>query len=479
MKNKMQKPNNILFNWFLIVVGLTSCSSIKTIEHREIKIPENFNNQNSKLSESYEIVSRSDFFKDPYLKVLIDEALEKNQELKIAEQTILAYEAEIKAKKGEYLPFVGISTIGDSEKVGEFTRNGSVEKQLSLNHEEFPEPLKNLKIGLSASWELDVWKKLRNQKQAAFREFLASWEAQRFLTSQLVSEISSSYYDLITLDMISINLHKYNELQSNALKTVKLLKQAGKSNELAVKRFEAELDRNQNELVKVNQEIIDLENELRFLIGNPNLIIDRPKSFLSLPSLISTSSIETSLLLNRPDIKKAEQELEAAKLDVKSARAAFFPTIEIGGSYGREAFKRELLSLTPESLFYKLALDILSPVFNLSQLKSNLKIANVKQEQSILEYEKVSLKAYLEVSSQLWRIENLQEQLRLQEDQMHSLEEANRISTILFSSARADYLEVLLTQRESLEARNQWIDSQKELIDANIDLYKSLGGGWY
>lgn len=479
MKTNIIKPKVLLITWFSIALGLVSCSSLKPVEHQITGTPETFNFPNSEESVDYEIINRSDFFKDSYLKSLIDEALLNNQELKIAEQSIIAYQAEVKAKKGEYLPFVGLAALGDSEKVGEYTRNGAVEKQLSLDHEEFPEPLKNYKIGLNTNWELDVWKKLRNRKRAAYREYLASWEGQRFLTSQLVSEIATTYYDLITLDLIATNLQQYNELQSNALKTVKLLKQAGKSNELAVKRFEAEYDRNQNELVQVRQEVIDLENELRFLIGNPNREIDRPDGFHAIPSLIPVNSVETRLLLNRPDIKKAEQELEAAKLDVKSARAAFFPTIEIGASYGREAFKRELLSHNPESLFFKLAADLFAPILNLSEIKANLKIANTKQEKAILEYEQVSLKAYLEVSTQLWRLENLQEQLRLQEDQARSLEEANRISNILFFSARADYLEVLLTQRESLEAQNQWIESQKELIDANIGLYKSLGGGWF
>ena len=479
MKTNIIQSKVLFFAWFSIALGLASCSSLKPVEHQIKDTPETFNFPNSEESADYEVVSRSEFFKDPYLKSLIDDALANNQELKIAEQSIIAYQAEVKAKKGEYLPFMALSALGDTEKVGEYTRNGAVEKQLSLDHEEFPEPLKNYKIGLNTNWELDVWKKLRNRKKAAYREYLASWEAQRFLTSQLVSEIATTYYDLVTLDLIATNLQQYNELQSNALKTVKLLKQAGKSNELAVKRFEAEYDRNQNELVQVRQEVIDLENELRFLIGNPNREIGRPHGFQAIPSLIPANSVETRLLLNRPDIKKAEQELEAAKLDVKSARAAFFPTIEIGASYGREAFKRELLSHNPESLFYKLAADLFAPILNLSEIKANLKIANTKQEKAILEYEQVSLKAYLEVSTQLWRLENLQEQLRLQEDQARSLEEANRISNILFYSARADYLEVLLTQRESLEAQNQWIESQKELIDSNIGLYKSLGGGWF
>ena len=479
MKTNIIKPKVFLFAWFSIALGLTSCSSLKPVEHQITNTPKTFNFPNSEESGDFEVVNRSVFFKDPYLKSLIAEALAKNQELKIAEQSIIAYQAEIKAKKGEYLPFIGLAAAVDSEKVGEYTRNGAVEKQLSLDHEEFPEPLKNYKIGLNTSWELDVWKKLRNRKKAAFREYLASWEAQRFLTSQLVSEIATTYYDLITLDLIATNMQQYNELQSNALKTVKMLKQAGKSNELAVKRFEAEYDRNKNELVQVRQEIIDLENELRFLIGNPKREIDRSQEFHSIPSLIPVNSVETRLLLNRPDIKKAEQELEAAKLNVKSARAAFFPTIEIGASYGGEAFRRELLAHSPESMFYKLAADLFAPILNLSEIKANLKIANTKQEEAILEYEQVSLKAYLEVSSQLWRLENLQEKLDLQEDQVRSLEEANRISNILFFSARADYLEVLLTQREYLEAQNQWIESQKELIDANIGLYKSLGGGWF
>ncbi|MGA1773916.1 MAG: TolC family protein, partial [Flavobacteriaceae bacterium] len=142
-------------------------------------------------------------------------------------------------------------------------------------------------------------------------------------------------------------------------------------------------------------------------------------------------------------------------------------------------FKANLLNATPESIFYRIAGELLSPIFNLNELKAQLSIANAHQEQAFLEYQKVSLKAYLEVSTQLWNLENLKNQLALQKDQVTALEEANRISTVLFKAARADYLEVLLTQRESLEAQNQWLDSQKQLINANIALYKAVGGGWF
>ena len=479
MKTKIKLFNRHLIAWVSLVgLGLSGCSSLRPIDHKTAELPKEFSHREPATT-SYEVVGRGSFFNDPHLKSLIDQALAHNQELKIMEQRLAQSKAEVKARKGEYLPSVGLIASGDSEKVGEYTRNGAVEQQLSLQEEEFPEPLKNIRVGLSASWELDVWKKLRNKKKSAYHEYLATGEAQRFMSSQLISEIASSYYDLITLDLISNNLQQYNQLQSNAIKTVKSLKQAGKSNELAVKRFEAEFDRNQSKLIQVRQEVIDLENEIRFLIGSPTMEIKRSQDFTHIPSLIPTQTVATQLLLNRPDVKQAEQELLASKLDVKAARAAFFPSIELGASYGREAFKQQLLAHTPEAMFFKLAADLFSPVVNLNEIKANMRIANAKQEQAFLEYERVSLQSYLEVSSQLWRLENLQEQLRLQEDQADALKEANRISGVLFTSARADYLEVLLTQRESLEAQIQWLESQKDLIDANINLYKSLGGGWF
>ena len=163
----------------------------------------------------------------------------------------------------------------------------------------------------------------------------------------------------------------------------------------------------------------------------------------------------------------------------KAARASFLPSIGINSSYGREAFKAHLLGSTPESVFYRIAGELLSPLFNFNELKAQLAIANAHQEQAYLEYQKTSLKAFLEVSTQLWNVENLKEQLALQKDQVTALEQANTISNVLFKAARADYLEVLLTQRESLEAQNQWLDSQKQLINANIALYKAIGGGWF
>ena len=112
------------------------------------------------------------------------------------------------------------------------------------------------------------------------------------------------------MDLIANNLQQYNQLQSNAIKTVKSLKQAGKSNELAVKRFEAEFDRNQSKLIQVKQEVIDLENEIRFLIGSPTTEIKRSQGFTHVPSLIPTQTVATQLLLNRPDIKQAEQDVK-------------------------------------------------------------------------------------------------------------------------------------------------------------------------
>lgn len=461
-----------------ILLLLTACGSLKPIQHPNYETPKAFTGR-SENSKGLEIAKRGDFFKDEHLLGLIDEALHNNQELKIVAQNVVMAKAEVKGRKGEYLPFIGLGASLDSEKVGRFTRNGAVEHELTLEEKAFPEPLKNQSVGLTASWELDVWKKLRNQKKAAFHEYMASWEAQRFMTSQLISEIASTYYELVTLDLTLKNIEQYNDLQKNALKTVKLLKQAGKSNELAVKRFEAEYDRNQSEVIRVRQEIVGLENEMRLLVGNPTLEIHRTDQFESSPMLFKADEIPVELVLNRPDVKQAMQELEASKLISKAARASFLPSIGINSGYGREAFKAGLIGSTPESIFYRIAAELLSPLLNFNELKAQLAIVNAKQEQAFLEYQKASLKAFLEVSTQLWNVENLKEQLALQKDQVTALLQANTISNVLFKAARADYLEVLLTQRESLEAQNEWLHSQKQLINANIALYKAIGGGWF
>jgi len=196
-----------------------------------------------------------------------------------------------------------------------------------------------------------------------------------------------------------------------------------------------------------------------------------------LPSQLK-AGIPSQLLANRSDIKQAELQLEAAKLDVKVARAEFYPSLDISASVGWNAFKSSYLFKTPESLLYSLVGDVAAPLINRNAIKAEFKSANSRQLQALYNYERTVLNAYLEVSNQLSKIENLQNSFSLKAQQVAALDRSISVSNDLFKSARVDYFEVLMTQRDALESKLELVETQKELINASVYVYRDLGGGW-
>jgi len=465
---------------FLTTLILFSCVPAKTaIREADKTLPKAYKNQ-MKDSINSANVKWKDFFSDTNLVALIDVAIANNQELKMMLQRVEMSKNEIKARKGEYLPFVSIIAGAEVEKVGEFTRNGAVEKNLSIREDEkFPEPLSNFSAGLSASWELDIWKKLRNGKKIAVLEYLASVEGKNFMVTQLVSEIASTYYELMALDNQLLIIEQNLELQTNALRMVKLQKEAARVTQLAVRRFEAELLKNQSNKFIVAQQIVETENLLNFLVGRyPQQIIRSSDTFISKSMDDIKSGIPPDLLANRTDIKKAELELAAAKLNVSVAKANFYPSIGVRAGLGLEAFKPKFLINTPESLTYNLIGDIVSPLINRNAIKAEYSTANNRQLAAIFEYEKTILNAYIEVQNQVSNAQNLKESYLLKESQVEALTESINLSIQLFKSARAEYTEVLLTQREALDSKIEIIETKRDQLLANVKLYQALGGGW-
>jgi len=190
------------------------------------------------------------------------------------------------------------------------------------------------------------------------------------------------------------------------------------------------------------------------------------------------AGIPAQLLDNRPDVKQAEREMAAAKLDVKVAKARFYPSVGISASIGYRAFNPVYLIKSPESLLYSLAGDLVAPLVNRKAIKATYYSANAKQVQAIYNYERTILNAYVEVTNQLAKMNNLQKSYDLKSKQVQALSQSVDISNDLFKSARADYMEVLLTQRDALEAKFELVDTRKQQMNAMVNIYHALGGGW-
>ncbi|MFX0555645.1 TolC family protein [Maribacter sp. CXY002] len=463
----------------LIMVSFESCVPSKTLREAHPDLPESFSHQSMDTLNTAKVQWR-EFFSDPYLITLIDNALVNNQELNIILQQIEVAQNEVKARKGEYLPFVNLKAGAEVEKVGEYTRNGAVEKNLNIREdEEFPEPLTNYSAGIFASWELDIWKKLRNSKKAAVLEYLASVEGKNFMVTNLIAEIADSYYELIALDNQLAIIEQNLEIQENALNMVRLQKQAARATELAVRRFEAEVFKNRSHKFEVQQEIVETENKLNFLIGrSPQPIERNSEGFIESTIGSLHTGVPSQLLQNRPDIRQAEYELAAAKLDIKVAKANFYPSIEINAGLGLQAFKPKFLTSTPESLLYSAIGDIVAPLINRNAIKAEYNTANAKQVMAVYEYEKSILQGYIEVANLISNMENLKKTYDLKADQVKALTESIDLSTRLFRSARIEYIEVLLTQREALESKMELVATKRDQLVARVDMYKALGGGW-
>ncbi|MDZ4714896.1 MAG: efflux transporter outer membrane subunit [Cytophagales bacterium] len=421
-----------------------------------------------------------EFFSDPHLIALIDSALKNNQELNVVLQEIEIARNEVRARKGEYLPFVGLGGSAAVEKPGRYTSRGSSEAAIEIMPgRETPDPLQNYGVGAVATWELDIWKKLRNARKAAVSRYLASTEGKNFLVTNLIAEIARSYFELMALDNELLIVKQNIEIQESALEVVRLQKQTARVTELAVRRFEAQVLNTRNLQYSIQQDITETENRINFLVGRYPQPVERNfQGFSALVPTLVSAGIPSQLLENRPDVRQAEMNLAAAKLDVKVAKARFYPSLGISAGIGFQAFDPAFLIRTPQSVAYSVAGDLTAPLINRNAIKASYYNANAMQIQAAFQYQRTLLNAYVEVMNQLAMIQNMEQSYDMKSQEVEALVQSITISNNLFRSARADYLEVLLTQRDAMTSRFELLETKKRQMNAIVNIYRALGGGW-
>jgi NodT family efflux transporter outer membrane factor (OMF) lipoprotein len=448
-----------------------------TVKQENKSVPAVYNN-NSRDTANTATIKWKDYFNDPFLVALIDTALKNNQELNIVLQEIEISRNEVLARKGEYLPFLHIRGGAAADRAGKYTWDGFSEEDLKANPDRGPKYIGDFMVGTYFSWELDVWRKLRNAKKAATLRYLSSIEGRNFMITNIIAEIASSYYELLALDNLLIIVQQNIELQSNALQLVKLEKDAARVSQLAVNRFEAQLLNTKNLQYEIQQNIVEAENRINFLTGRfPQPVQRNTAAFNSLASSQVAAGIPSQLLANRPDVRQAELELAASKLDVQVARANFYPSFSLTAGLGFQAYN-PLYLIRPQSIIYNLAGDLVAPLVNKNAIKATYFNANAKQIQAVYNYERSILNAHIEVVNQLSAIDNYGRSYETKAKEVEILTQSITISNDLFRFARADYIEVLLTQREALESKINLIEIKLKQLGAQVNIYKALGGGW-
>lgn len=465
--------------WIGLLLVVASCKVPAIIPSNENRsVPDSYNNNRDTTNIS--TIQWQQFFTDKNLVSLIDTAVKNNQELMITLQEVEIAKNDIRFRHGALLPTVGVRAGVGVEKVGRYTSQGAGDASTDITPGKgVPDALMDYTVAAYANWEVDIWKKLHNAKKAAITRYLSTVEGKNFVVTNLVAEVANSYYELLSFDN-QLRIVKQNiALQQNALEIVKVQKEAARATELAVQKFQAEVLKSQSLEFDILQNIQETENKINFLLGRyPQAIARDTSNFLDvLPAAVS-SGIPSQLLANRPDIKKAELELAAAKLDIKVARAEFYPSLGISAGIGFQAFKPSYLFTFPESLLYSLAGDIAGPLINRNAIKAEFNNANARQLQAMYNYERTILNAYFEVSTQLSNISNLEKSYDLKSKQVDALTRSIEVSNDLFKSARADYFEVLMTQRDALESKLELIETKKQQMNAVVNIYRNLGGGW-
>lgn len=424
--------------------------------------------------------SWKNFFTDTNLVNLVNKGLTYNQDLQAALQRLQSAQAEVLLQKGLLLPTVGASVAGSLKKFGLYTMDGAGNIVTEITPGKLiPVNLPDYFMGIQTSWEIDVWGKLKNRKKAAVARYMAGVEGKNLLTTQIVSAIAASYYELLAIDHTIKIIDETILLQEKAYELVKAQKEHAASNELAVKQFESRLLNLRGFRVDLQQQTRQVENALHILTGTLPGEIKREQQFFEarFPGMISTG-VPAALLQNRPDIRQAEWNVLATNAELQAARAAFYPSVAINGSLGFQAFKPDLLLRTPESMAYGLLGGLTAPLINRTALKASFQKANAGQLEAYYQYQKTILTGYVEVYNEMLRVKNLEQVFELKNKEVASLSQSIDIAELLFKAGRATYLEVLLTQQNALQAKLELVETKKKQFQTTVNLYKTLGGGW-
>ncbi len=342
-----------------------------------------------------------------------------------------------------------------------------------------PTNLPDLGFGLEASWEPDLWGRLGHLQGAARARYLATIEGSHLVIANLVADVAAAYFELIALDRVQQIVTTTIARQSEQLELMRVEKQAGRTNELAVEQFAAQLASTRALGATTLQQAREVEHRIDLLLGRLPRPIARSQDALErdVPPGFA-AGIPSALLRNRPDLRAAELEVQAAHLDVSAARAAFYPRLDISASLGYDAFDPRFLLTTPESLVYGLAAGLVAPLVNRRGIEAAFATARAAQIEAMYRYQGTVLKAFLEVATGLSAIEQAGAVVAQQRAKLAALADAVDAASALFHAGKATYLEVLVAQQNSLDAELELTAALRDQHLATVGLYKALGGGW-
>jgi outer membrane protein, multidrug efflux system len=469
-----------------MVLVLPAC--IPNLRHPEPglnRLPEGFRGTTSPDNSAKVEIEK--FYTDPMLICLIQQALSPigNRELKIMNEEVQVARAEILGRSGAYLPLVTLGGSTGLERTSRFTENGAgiIDDAYSPG-KHFSNPFGNYLGGVNLNWQIDIYRQLRNARDAAAQRYVVASERRNFFVTRLVADIAENYYGLMALDKRLENLDRIIALQERSLEIAQARKLAARGTDLPVQRFQAEVRKNQAEKLIVNQDIILAENRINFLVNRFPQPVERKSpgfsEFFDLKIHDLSVGEPSQLLLNRPDIRQAERDLVAAGLDVKVARVNFYPQLFISGGVGLNSFVISHL-FEPNAVIGNITAGLVGPLVNFRAIQAQYLTADARQLQALYSYQRVVLEAVTQVVNRLTTVQNFGKSIEIKKGQVQSLEAAVVAATSLYQLPRGefpiDYLDVLTAQNELFAAIRDLLETKGEQLAAVANAYQALGGG--
>lgn len=447
---------------------LSGCMLGPDYRRPEIDAPASFRFEDSEAQETVN-TAWWEQFQDPVLNELILIALKENKDVRIAAFRIDEFLGRLGTTRGELFPQIGYEGAASRDQFSETTGT-----PLTPGIEN---PQTNYYGVLTASWELDIWGRVRRLTESARADLFASVEGRRAIVLTLVSAVANAYMGLRDLDK---RLEIARSTAKSFEETVNLFElrfKGGVVSEVEVAQVRSQYEQASARIPGFEKFIAQQENALSILLGrNPGPIPrGRPLDELALPAV--PAGLPSQLLVQRPDILEAEQQLVAANALIGAARALYYPNISLTGFFGGASSELSDLFDSP-SKTWNFTGSLLGPIFSGGIIKGQVQQAEARQQQALFAYQRAIQNGFREVDDALVGHQKSRRQLAAQDRQVQALRDYARLAWLRFESGYTSYLEVLDARRSLFDAELERALTQGQVFQALVDIYKALGGGW-
>jgi multidrug efflux system outer membrane protein len=407
-------------------------------------------------------------FQDPALNELIGIALAENKDVKIAAARVEQFLGQFQTTRSQLFPQAAAGFDAERQRlpIGSTALppgTGPVFNQFSAT--------------LSASWEIDVFGKLRRQTESARANLLASEEGRRATILTLVASVATSYINLVSLDRQLEIAKATTASRADSVKVFSLRFKYGQVSQMELSQSQSEYESSLATIPQIEQQIGQQENSLSILLGrNPQPITrDRELDDLALP--IVPAGLPSELLTRRPDLRQAEQNLIAANALIGAARALYFPSISLTGLFGTASSQFSNLFTGPARV-WSYAGSVTMPIFTAGNIAGQVKQAEAQQQQALFSYQKAIQVAFQEVDDSLIGLQKSREVLVVQGREVDALRTYARLARLRYEGGYTSYIEVLDAERSLFNSQLNYTQTQGTVFNSMVTLYKSMGGGW-